>query len=180
MSTYFDSNESDSDEGSAGGVSAGEITPAAVEEARALALAAKNEGNASFSAGKLEEAVAKYGEENIEVYLYEFTTLELSAVHRVKHISHGEDEDMSPCCFSKLITVKNMNEKVVGVHFVGPNAGEVVQGFALGIKLGATKDDFNNLVGIHPTDAESFCSMEITKRSGQSYMGAGCGGGVCG
>lgn len=62
MSTYFDSNESDSDEGSAGGVSAGEITPAAVEEARALALAAKNEGNASFSAGKLEEAVAKYGE----------------------------------------------------------------------------------------------------------------------
>lgn len=127
-----------------------------------------------------EDAIAKYGEEDVEIYLSEFTTLELSAVHRVKHISHGEDEDMNPCCFSKLITVRSMNEKVVGVHFVGPNAGEVVQGFALGIKLGATKDDFNNLVGIHPTDAESFCSMDITKRSGQSYVGAGCGGGVCG
>ena len=47
-----------------------------------------------------------------------------------------------------------MQEKVVGFHYVGPNAGEVTQGFTLGLKLGATKADFDNIVGIHPTCAE--------------------------
>ena len=43
---------------------------------------------------------------------------------------------------------------VVGFHICGPNAGEITQGYALGMKLGATKHDFDNLVGIHPTVAE--------------------------
>jgi hypothetical protein len=47
--------------------------------------------------------------------------------------------------------------------------------------LGATKADFDETIGIHPTDAESFHSMEITKRSGRSFLAeGGCGGGVCG
>ena len=45
-------------------------------------------------------------------------------------------------------------EKVVGFHYLGPNAGEVTQGFGIALKMGATKDDFDNLVGIHPTTAE--------------------------
>lgn len=48
----------------------------------------------------------------------------------------------------------SFQEVVVGFHYLGPNAGEVTQGYALGLKLGANKDDFNNLVGIHPTCAE--------------------------
>ena len=47
-----------------------------------------------------------------------------------------------------------MQEKVVGFHYLGPNAGEVTQGYGGTIKLGATKADFDNLIGIHPTTAE--------------------------
>ena len=43
---------------------------------------------------------------------------------------------------------------MVGFHVCGPNAGEITQGFALGIKLGATKADFDSTIGIHPTCAE--------------------------
>lgn len=43
---------------------------------------------------------------------------------------------------------------MVGFHVLGPNAGEITQGFALGVKLGAKKSDFDNLIGIHPTTAE--------------------------
>ena len=42
----------------------------------------------------------------------------------------------------------------MGFHVLGPNAGEITQGFTLGLKLGATKADFDNAVGIHPTCAE--------------------------
>ncbi len=44
--------------------------------------------------------------------------------------------------------------KVVGLHIVGPNAGEMTQGFGLAFRLGATKADFDKLLGIHPTCAE--------------------------
>lgn len=43
---------------------------------------------------------------------------------------------------------------MVGFHVLGPNAGEITQGFALAVKLGAKKSDFDNLIGIHPTTAE--------------------------
>lgn len=43
---------------------------------------------------------------------------------------------------------------MVGFHVLGPNAGEITQGFAIGVKLGAKKSDFASLIGIHPTTAE--------------------------
>ena len=43
---------------------------------------------------------------------------------------------------------------MVGFHILSPNAGEITQGFAIGLKLGAKKADFDNLIGIHPTIAE--------------------------
>lgn len=48
-------------------------------------------------------------------------------MHRMKHIKHGEDEDMRPNCMSKLICLRSEGERVVGFHFIGPNAGEVTQ-----------------------------------------------------
>jgi pyruvate/2-oxoglutarate dehydrogenase complex dihydrolipoamide dehydrogenase (E3) component len=57
--------------------------------------------------------------------MFEFTTLELSAVHRLKH--GEEEEDMGPTCLSKLVCVRSEGERVVGFHFIGPNAGEVTQ-----------------------------------------------------
>merc|ERR1712113_1241865 len=69
-------------------------------------------------------------------------------------------------CYLKLICVKSQKEKVVGFHYLGPNAGEVTQGFGMSLKMGATKADFDNLIGIHPTTAETFTTMGITKSSG--------------
>ena len=109
-----------------------------------------------------EEAAAKYGAEAIESYLWQWTSLEHAAVHRLKHerIRENEVDYMPPNCMAKLVCLKVQEERVVGFHFVGPNAGEVTQGFALAVKLGAKKTDFDNLLGIHPTDAEALCSME--------------------
>lgn len=45
-------------------------------------------------------------------------------------------------------------ERVVGFHVLGPNAGEITQGYAVAMKKGATKDDFDATVGIHPTCSE--------------------------
>lgn len=55
----------------------------------------------------------------------------------------------------KLITVKN-TDKVVGAHIIGPDAAEIIQGFAVALKLGATKEDFDNTVAVHPSAAEEF------------------------
>ena len=133
-----------------------------------------------------EAANARYGEENIETYLWQWNTLEVEAAHRLRHPNVRVDEfDAMPAnCMSKLVCLKSESERVVGFHFVGPNAGEVTQGFGLALKLGAKKIDFDEMVGIHPTDAEAFCSMD-TKRSNVSgpedwTASGGCGGGKCG
>jgi len=51
------------------------------------------------------------------------------------------------------------NDRVLGVHMVGPDAGEIIQGFAVALKCGATKAQFDATVGIHPTAAEEFVTM---------------------
>lgn len=131
-----------------------------------------------------EGAEEKFGKENIETYLFEFASLELGAAHRHKVEARRADEyddQLGLPCLSKLVCLKNENERVVGFHYVGPNAGEITQGFALAVILGATKKDFNKVIGIHPTDAESFTTMDITRSSGESFAASGgCGGGKCG
>jgi len=131
-----------------------------------------------------EEAISRWGADNIESYMLEFASLEIAAAHRKRHpstIIDPEDDALSPHCFAKLVCLKPEKERVVGFHFVGPNAGEVTQGYALAIKLGATKKDFDDLIGIHPTDAEVFTQLDITRSSGLDFRAAGgCGGGKCG
>ena len=58
----------------------------------------------------------------------------------------------------KLI-VSRQTDKVVGVHMVGADAGEVIQGVAIAMKAGVTKAQFDATVGIHPTTAEEFVTM---------------------
>ncbi|MFY9903134.1 MAG: glutathione-disulfide reductase, partial [Trichococcus sp.] len=58
----------------------------------------------------------------------------------------------------KLVCVGE-NEKVVGLHGIGYGVDEMIQGFAVAIKMGATKADFDNTVAIHPTGAEEFVTM---------------------
>ena len=60
-------------------------------------------------------------------------------------------------CYAKLVVHKNypdMPERVIGFHYLGPEAGEVTQGFGVAIKKGITKTDLDLSVGIHPTRAE--------------------------
>lgn len=110
-----------------------------------------------------EDAIRKFGEENVEVYHSNFTPLEATVPHR---LDNG--------CYAKIICNIPNNERVVGVHVVGPNAGEIVQGFGLGLKTGATKAHFDELIGIHPTNAEIFTTMDKTKRSGADVNVTGC------
>ncbi|MBW7469773.1 glutathione-disulfide reductase [Marinobacter sp. M216] len=72
----------------------------------------------------------------------------------MKHTLSGRDER----CLMKLV-VDESNDKVLGAHMVGPDAGEITQGLAVAIKAGATKAQFDATLGIHPTSAEEFVTM---------------------
>ena len=58
----------------------------------------------------------------------------------------------------KMIVVRS-TDKVVGMHMVGQEAGEIIQGMAVAIRAGATKTIFDTTIGIHPTAAEEFVTM---------------------
>ena len=55
--------------------------------------------------------------------------------------------------------VDKKSDRVVGVHMVGPDSGEIIQGIGIALKAGATKAVFDSTIGIHPTSAEEFVTM---------------------
>ena len=63
-----------------------------------------------------------------------------------------------PATVVKLIVV-GPEERVVGCHMIGQAADEIIQGFAVALKMGATKTDFDNTVAIHPTAAEELVTL---------------------
>uniref|UniRef100_A0A8C3NEQ1 thioredoxin-disulfide reductase (NADPH) n=1 Tax=Geospiza parvula TaxID=87175 RepID=A0A8C3NEQ1_GEOPR len=77
-------------------------------------------------------------------------------------------------CYMKMVCLREREQRILGLHFIGPNAGEVIQGFALGIKCGATYAQMMKTVGIHPTCAEEVTKLHITKRSGLDATVTGC------
>ena len=97
-----------------------------------------------------EDAITHFGP--IDVYLSEFRAM--------KHTLSGRDEKT----MMKLI-VEQKGQKVVGVHIVGPDAPEIVQGFAVAVKSGLTKERFDCTIGIHPTAAEELVTMRSPARS---------------
>lgn len=111
-----------------------------------------------------EDAIAKYGEANVEVYHSKFTPLEWTVPEHRHEVQ----------AFAKLVVNKADNNRVVGFHYAGPNAGEVTQGFSVAIKMGATYENFHSTIGIHPTVAEEFTTMDVTKSSGASADKGGC------
>ncbi len=93
-----------------------------------------------------EQAEAKYGAENIKVYESNFAGMYSAiTVHRqmtkLKLITLGEEE------------------KIIGLHGIGEGVDEMIQGFAVALKMGATKADFDATVAIHPTASEEFVTM---------------------
>ena len=92
------------------------------------------------------QAIEQYGEANVKVYKSSFTAMYTAVTqHR------------QPCRM-KLVCV-GPEEKVVGLHGIGFGVDEMIQGFAVSIKMGATKADFDNTVAIHPTGSEEFVTM---------------------
>ncbi|MBX5325406.1 glutathione-disulfide reductase [Streptococcus cristatus] len=93
-----------------------------------------------------DQAIKEYGQEHIKVYKSSFASM-YSAV-----TNHRQESRF------KLITA-GADEKVVGLHGLGYGVDEMIQGFAVAIKMGATKADFDATVAIHPTASEEFVTM---------------------
>ena len=97
-----------------------------------------------------KEAVATFGD----------VTVFLSTFRPMLHTLTGENTKT----LMKLI-VDDGTGRVVGVHMVGPNAADTVQGIAIAVKAGATKADFDATIGIHPSSAEEFVTMRSPTRT---------------
>ncbi|AXU94779.1 glutathione-disulfide reductase [Erwinia persicina] len=92
------------------------------------------------------QAREEYGDDQVKVYQSSFTAM-YTAVTR-----HRQPSRM------KLVCV-GTQEKIIGIHGIGLGMDEILQGFAVALKMGATKRDFDNTVAIHPTAAEEFVTM---------------------
>ncbi|KAF5988654.1 glutathione reductase [Fusarium bulbicola] len=92
------------------------------------------------------EAENKYGRDNIKIYKSSFTATYYAIM-----------EDKGPSKY-KLIC-QGKDEKIVGLHILGLGSGEILQGFGVAIKMGATKRDFDSCVAIHPTSAEELVTL---------------------
>lgn len=93
-----------------------------------------------------EQAIAQFGQDQIKVYSSSFTSM-YTAVTQHRQVSK-----------MKLICA-GTEEKIIGIHGIGYGMDEILQGFAVALKMGATKKDFDDTVAIHPTSAEEFVTM---------------------
>jgi glutathione reductase (NADPH) len=138
-----------------------QLTPVAIAEGHALAdrlfgpsgrdMDYRDVPSAVFSQPNLAsvgltEAEARAELGDVDIYK--------SAFRPMKHTLSGRDERS----LMKLI-VERASDRVVGIHMIGPEAGEIIQGLAVAMKAGATKAQFDATIGIHPTAAEEFVTM---------------------
>ncbi|WP_105199530.1 glutathione-disulfide reductase [Pseudoalteromonas sp. T1lg10] len=93
-----------------------------------------------------EQAIAEHGEENIKVYTSNFAAMYTAVTQ------HRQPCAMKLVCLGK-------EEKIIGLHGIGFAVDEMIQGFAVAMKMGATKADFDAVVAIHPTGSEEFVTM---------------------
>lgn len=93
-----------------------------------------------------QEARDRYGAESVKVYTSGFVPMYHALTTR------------KPRAEMKLVTV-GPEQRIVGCHVIGAGADEMLQGFAVAVKMGATKRDFDDTVAIHPTSAEEFVTM---------------------
>jgi len=131
--------------------------------------------------GITEEVAEERLGNNLEAYVSNFSVLEWS----LKGFTRGredtkmddgpddEEEHEPEKAFTKVLVDKRTGN-VVGMHILGPHAGEVIQGYGVAVKRGITFDDLSRTVGIHPTVAEQFTTMTVTKSSGESADAGGC------
>jgi len=119
----------------------GKPTPVDHENVPTAVFANPNLGTVGLSEEKARERHGK-----VDIYKTAFRSL--------KHAMGNSEERI----FMKLV-VDAASQRVIGAHMLGPDAGEVIQGIAIAVKLGATKAQFDATIGIHPTAAEEFVTM---------------------
>lgn len=93
-----------------------------------------------------KEAIETYGKDDVRVYNSSFAAMYTAVT------THRQATKMKLVC-------AGANEKVVGIHGIGFGMDEILQGFGVAMKMGATKADFDNCVAIHPTSGEEFVTM---------------------
>lgn len=94
------------------------------------------------------QAVEKFGRENLKIYKTSFTAMYYAMI---------DPEQKGPTSY-KLICA-GPEERVIGLHILGLGSGEMLQGFGVAVKMGATKADFDSCVAIHPTSAEELVTL---------------------
>ncbi|KAI1493115.1 hypothetical protein F5X96DRAFT_677346 [Biscogniauxia mediterranea] len=146
-----------------------ELTPVAIAAGRRLAE--RLYGGAQFSTARLDysnvpsvvfahpevgsigltepEAVAKYGAENLKIYKTNFTAM---------YYAMMDPADKAPTKYKVICA--GPEERVVGLHIMGLGSGEMLQGFGVAVKMGATKKDLDSCVAIHPTSAEELVTLK--------------------
>jgi glutathione reductase (NADPH) len=102
--------------------------------------------------GLTQAAAEKAYDGNVTIYSSEFTPMR----HALSE--HGAKTAMKLVCAGD-------EQKVVGIHIIGDNADEMLQGFAVAVKMGATKADFDSTIAIHPTSAEELVTMHVPESS---------------
>jgi len=110
-----------------------------------------------------DQAIDEFGADAVDAYISSFTPLESTLLHL----------EGNPC-FAKVVVNVHKNNQVLGIHIAAPNAGEIIQGFAVALKKGITYEELTSVVGIHPTVAEELVSMTVAKSSGTNAEKAGC------
>lgn len=110
-----------------------------------------------------EEAVKKYGKDNVDVFHTSFKPLEWELVE--------SREDA--VCYTKLIVTKP-DDLIRGLHYFGPNAVEAAQGFSVALACGATKHAWDSTLAIHPTCAEVMVGMKNTRAAVPNSRKTGC------
>jgi glutathione reductase (NADPH) len=119
----------------------GEPTPVDHENVATAVFANPNLATVGLSEEKARE---RYGA--VDIYKASFRALKLTMTDKTERT------------FMKLV-VERQGQRVVGAHMIGADAGEIIQGIAIAVKLGATKAQLDATIGIHPTAAEEFVTM---------------------
>jgi glutathione reductase (NADPH) len=107
--------------------------------------------NPNLATVGLSELQARERYDAVDIYKSYFRPLKLTLSEKKERV------------FLKLV-VDRASQRVVGAHMIGPDAGEIIQGVAIAVKLGATKAQFDATIGIHPTVAEEFVTMREKSR----------------
>lgn len=142
------------------------LTPVAIGEGHAFADSFYGNKPRLMSHDKIASAVfcmpqiASVGLSQAEAEEKEAVTIFESRFRAMRNTLSGRQEQS----YMKLI-VGAETDLVLGVHMVGPDSAEIMQGIAIAVKMGATKADFDAVVGIHPTAAEEFVTMRTPKAS---------------